>query len=137
MAETAREIRLILDTDLAFFLYYRGEVIGTCLILPDVNPLLKRINGRLNPVSLIKIILYRRDVKGLRGLVFGIKEHYHQTGAPRVAFHYLSQIMSQKTQYEYIELGWNLEDNYAINLLYEEGGIRPSKRYRIYRKDLI
>ena len=41
-----------------------------------------------------------------------------------------------KDQYRYVELGWHLQDNQAINRRYEEGGVRVAKRYRIYRKDL-
>jgi hypothetical protein len=47
------------------------------------------------------------------------------------------QAAKDKPQYYYVELGWNLEDNQAINLLYEESGLRPHKRYRIYRRDLV
>jgi hypothetical protein len=44
--------------------------------------------------------------------------------------------MAERPQYQTVELGWNLEDNSAINFLYEEGGLRAEKRYRLYRKDL-
>jgi hypothetical protein len=46
------------------------------------------------------------------------------------------KVLHAKKDFRYLELGWNLEDNDAINLLYEEGGGRPYKRYRIYRKGL-
>ena len=134
--ETSKALVHIGDTDLAFFLCHKGEPVGVCLIIPDVNPLLKRFNGKLGLSALIKKHLYWSEVTGLRGLLFGVKEEYRQMGLPWVAFDYLFQVLRKGKRYRYIELGWNLEDNEAINRLYEEAGLSPHKRYRIYRKDL-
>jgi hypothetical protein len=136
MSDTAKEMAPFVDPDLAFFLHYKDEVVGVCLMLPDVNPLLKRFNGRLGLGALVKKHLYSSEIKGLHGLMFGVKEDYRQTGVPFVAFNQVINVLIRKEQYDYVELGWNLEDNEAINRLYEEGGARVHKRYRIYRKDL-
>jgi hypothetical protein len=42
----------------------------------------------------------------------------------------------KKEQYHYLELGWTLEDNDAINFLAEEAGAGIYKKYRIFRKSL-
>jgi GNAT superfamily N-acetyltransferase len=136
MRDSVKEMLPFVDTDLTFFILYKDEVVGICLILPDVNPLLKRFDGRLGLGALIKKHLYGSEIKGLRGLIVGVKEEYRQMGVPYVAFDYLIETLKKKENYEYLELGWNLEDNQAINRLYEEGGFRPHKRYRIYRKEL-
>jgi hypothetical protein len=127
----------IFDFDLAFFLYAQDEPMGVCVVLPDVTPLLKRFNGKLGLGALIKKHLYWNEINGCRGFILGVKEEYRQVGAPLVALHYLLEAAKNKPQYYYVELGWNLEDNQAINLLYEEAGLRPHKRYRIYRRDLV
>ncbi|MBI4859596.1 MAG: acyl-CoA N-acyltransferase [Candidatus Riflebacteria bacterium] len=130
-------LKHIVDPDLAFFLCYRDEPVGVCLILPDVNPLLKRFDGTLGILAYIKLHLYwSSDVTGARGLLFGVREEYRQMGLPLVAFAYLHEVFSRKPQYRYVEVGWNLEDNDSINALYREGGLEPHKRYRIYRKEL-
>ena len=135
--DMVKSIYPILDLDLAFFLYVGDEPMGVCIVLPDVTPLLKRFNGKLGLGALIKKHLYWSEVNGCRGFILGVKEEYRQVGAPLVALHYLLEAAKDKPQYYYVELGWNLEDNQAINLLYEESGLRPHKRYRIYRRDLI
>ena len=133
---TIRELVPIFDPDFAFFLYHGDEAVGLCVIVPDVNPLLKRFNGSLGPAALVKKFLYASEITGLRGLLFGIKEDYRQSGAPYFVLGYLLESLRRRSRYRYLELGWNLEDNAAINLLYEEGGGRPAKRYRLYRKNL-
>ena len=47
------------DTDLAFFIYYEQEPVAVCVVLPDLNPLLKRLNGRIGLLGLLKLLMYR------------------------------------------------------------------------------
>jgi len=136
LKENAKVMIHILDRKLAFFLYYRDEPVGVFLALPDVNPLLKRFNGKLGISALIKKYLHGSDINGLRILMFGVKEHYRQMGVPLVAFDHLMRVFRNQEKYQYIEAGWTLEDNDAINRFFIEGGADPYKRYRIYRKDL-
>ena len=135
--DMVQNLNPIIDLDLAFFLYVGEEPVGVCIVIPDITPLLQRFNGKLGLRALIKKHLYWSEITGCRGFILGVKEEYRQVGAPLVALHYLIRAAEKKLQYHYVELGWNLEDNQAINLLYEEGGLRPHKRYRIFRKDLV
>jgi hypothetical protein len=136
LALSIREIMPVFDPDFVFFLHHGEEAVGLCVIVPDVNPLLKRLNGSLGPAALVKRFLYASEITGLRGLLFGLKGAYRQSGAPYHVLGYLLEALRKGSRYDYLELGWNLEDNHAINLLYEEGGGRPAKRYRLYRKNL-
>ena len=134
--EMGKSMVKIGDPDLAFFIYYEDEAAGVCVVLPDINPLLKRLNGRIGLLGLLKIPLYRREITGLRGLLLGVKEKYRQMGIPILVLRHLYDILRKQEKYRYVELGWTLEDNESINLLIEEGGVKISKRYRIYRKSL-
>ncbi len=124
------------DPDLAFFIHYEDEPAGLCVILPDVNPLLKRLNGRIGLPGLLKILIYRREITGLRLLMFGIKEKYRQLGLPILAFHHIYEVVRKKEKYHYLEMGWTLEDNESISSLIEEAGAKRYKKYRIFRKSL-
>jgi hypothetical protein len=132
----AGRMEKIMDPELVFFIYYRQEPVGFCLILPDINPLLRRINGRFNIVGLWQLLTRRHEIKGLRGLLFGVKEEYRQLGVPLMALDHLGRVLNRRKQYQYLELGWNLEDNEAINTSYAEGGLKINKSYRIFRKQL-
>ena len=134
--EIGKSMMEIADPDLAFFIYYEDDPAGVCVILPDINPLLKRLNGSIGLPGLLKFLLYRREITGLRGLLFGIKEKYRQLGLPLVVFHHLYEVVRRQGKYRYMELGWTLEDNESINFLVEEAGARIHKKYCIYRKSL-
>ena len=53
--EMGKDLVKIGDPDLAFFIYYEDELAGVCMVLPDVNPLLKRLNGRHRPDGFAEI----------------------------------------------------------------------------------
>jgi hypothetical protein len=135
MKEMARNISRIADPDLVFFLYYKDDPAAVGLVVPDINPLLKRLNGKLGLLGYLKIALYKREIKGLRAMLFGVRKNYQKLGLPLVAFDYMNRTGRQKN-YQYLELGWNLEDNDSINQFDREVGGKVLKRYRIYRKNL-
>jgi hypothetical protein len=136
MRDIQKNVMQFTDPDLTFFIYYENEPAAVCVIFPDINPLLKRLNGRIGVMGLLKAVLYRREIKGMRLLIFGIKDKYRQMGLPLLAFHHIYEVAKAKRKYRYLELGWTLEDNEAINSLIEEAGAKTYKKYRIFRKSL-
>ncbi|MBU1565894.1 MAG: acyl-CoA N-acyltransferase [Proteobacteria bacterium] len=134
--ELAKDLLFLIEPELAFFIYYSGEPVGIGVLLPDLNPLLKRLNGNLGISALIKKYLYQSEIKGLRGLLFGVKNNYRQLGLHLVSLEHVMKVLRATDKYEYTEMGWTLEDNEAINRLFSEGGLAPDKRYRIYQKEL-
>ncbi|MBL9123789.1 MAG: hypothetical protein JNG90_09165 [Planctomycetaceae bacterium] len=123
------------DEDLVFFVNYNDEPVGLCIILPDVNRLLMRLNGKLGLWGILKALWYRKEVTGIRGVMFGFLPEYQKIGLPLVAFDYVNEVLRRKN-YQYFELGWNLEDNEPINQFDREVGGTEYKKYRIYRKPL-
>jgi len=136
MRDIQKSVTTFADPDLVFFIYYDSEPAAACVIFPDINPMLKRLNGRIGLMGLLKFFMYRREIKGSRLLLFGIKEKYRQLGLPMLAFHHIYEIVREKRKFQYLEMGWTLEDNEAINSLAEEAGAKPYKRYRIFGKPL-
>lgn len=136
MRDIQKSVKPFADPGLVFFMYYNDEPAAVCVIFPDVNPLLKCLNGRISPSGLLKAFICWRKIKGLRLLMFGIKEKYRQLGLPMLAFHHIYEIARIQKKYQNLEMGWTLEDNESINALIEEAGARRHKKYRILRKSL-
>jgi hypothetical protein len=137
MDEAGRSLMRILDPDLVLFVYYHSEPVGICIILPDIHPLLKRLNGRIGLTGLFKAWRYRHEITGLRAILFGFKPQYQKLGLPLVVFDHVNRLLREKkTHYKTLELGWNLEDNEGINRFDREVGGHVYKRYRIFRKEL-
>lgn len=136
MREIQKSVKSFADPGLVFFIYYEDEPAAVCVIFPDINPLLKRLNGRIGLSGLFKALIYRREIKDLRLLMFGVKEKYRQLGLPMLAFRHVYEIGREQKNYQNLEMGWTLEDNESINALIEEAGAKRYKKYRIFRKAL-
>ncbi|MGB9618524.1 MAG: acyl-CoA N-acyltransferase, partial [Desulfomonilaceae bacterium] len=134
--ELAKELERFADEDLIFFIYFNEEPIGAALMVPDVNPLLKRFNGKIGILGPLKYLLFKKEIRGVRGLLLGIKRQYQDMGVPFFLLYHALDRTKNKQQYQYLELGWNLEDNHDINQLEMDGGAKLFKKYRIYRKNL-
>ncbi len=135
--ELTSNLLKIVDPEIIFFINFKEEPVSVGLVVPDINPLLKRLNGKIGLLGPLKFLLYRKEINGMRGLLFGIKEEYRQLGLPFLGLDYLLGVARKSDKYHYLELGWNLEDNDAINQLETEGGARLFKKYRIYRKSFV
>ncbi|MDR3639985.1 MAG: hypothetical protein P4L39_01530 [Humidesulfovibrio sp.] len=132
----AKSLKPILVEKLAFILSYAGEPAAIALLLPDVNPLLKRLDGSIGLSGIFKYLLYRHEIRGTRVVLFGITPEYRKRGLPFVLLDYLLENVTRDPKYDYAEASWTLEDNDAINSLIEGFGGRRYKRYRIYRREL-
>jgi hypothetical protein len=137
MRDIQKSVKPFADPGQVFFMYYDDDPAAVCVIFPDVNPLLKCLDGRITPIGLLKALIQWRKINGLRLLMFGIKEKYRQLGLPMLAFHHIYEIArEQKKKYRSLEMGWTLEDNESVNALTMETGAKVYKKYRIFRKSL-
>lgn len=109
--------------------------VGFLGLLPDFNAVLRKMRGRITPISLLKGIYYSRRISDLRLLLFGIKKEYRGKGIDalllREAF-----VSVKKGGYRRIEFSWVLDDNFPVLRLIDLAGGRMYKRYRIYEKAL-
>jgi hypothetical protein len=78
--------------------------------------------------------MYRREITGLRCLIFGIKEKYRELGVPLLALQHIYEVVRKKKNYRHMELGWTLEDNESVNTSLQDTGAKAYKKYRIFRK---
>ena len=112
-----------------------GEPVGFMGLLPDFNFVLKHMNGKMNPLSIIKAMYYSKKIKDLRLLLLGIKSEYRNRGVDALLFREGFKGV-KKGGYRRVELSWILEDNISTQRLIEMIGGRLYKKYRIYEKPL-
>lgn len=131
LMQIARQVRPIADYELIRFAFVDGEPVAVSLTVPDYNPVLKALDGRLGPWRLVKALWSRRQVVGTRTILLGVVPEYRGRGAE--ALLYLeSERIGRARGYRYVDMGWTLEDNEPVNVLARQLG-RLHRRYRIYR----
>ncbi len=127
----AQEIEHFVLPEMCFIAYKDDEPVGFSLTLPDINQILKTMNGRLFPSGFFKFILNRKKVDTYRVLTLGVKKKYQRTGID-VVFYYETYKQCIEKHVRIIEMSWVLEDNLAMVGPLERMGAILYKRHRIY-----
>ena len=104
----------------------------------NVNPILKRLDGRLLPFGLLRLLWglkVRPSVHGGRLLILGIRRRFRRRGLDSILLAELHKAW-RALGWSTGEVGWTLEDNDLINRLIRTFGGRLTKKYRVYGADL-
>ena len=132
-----KELKGILDPDFFVLFYHNDEPAAGMVALPDMNPLLKRLNGKLGLSALWHWWQAREEIRGgYRIMLFGIKEEFRLLGLPLLLLDYMLEKARSKPDFQWVEGSWVLEDNVAVDDLIEDFSGRITKRYRIYRREI-
>ena len=133
----AQELQLVFDP--AWFMVAEresdGETVGVAITVPDINQVLRRMNGRVLPQGWWHYLRRRRIIDRVRVGFLGVKPEYQHTG---VAAGFFVEHFDQAVQnpHKWGEMGWILETNRAMNRGMEAMGARVVKRYRVFERDL-
>ncbi|MBW2038009.1 MAG: N-acetyltransferase [Deltaproteobacteria bacterium] len=130
-----RKLKPLVVPDLALFAEIGEETVGFALALPNYNLILKRLNGRLGPLGLLKFLYYARKIDEIRVLILGVKPEYQKRGIEALLYLEIFR-RGQAKGYKRGEMSWVLEDNYLMQRGIEALGGRRYKTYRIYQSPL-
>ncbi|MGK2938284.1 MAG: hypothetical protein ACSLFR_10845 [Solirubrobacteraceae bacterium] len=130
----ASELQLVFDRD--WFMVAEGpegEIIGVAITIPDINMVLKKMNGRILPFGWWHYLRRRKITTRCRVSFLGVKPEFQHTGI--AAKMYVEHFdMAEKTPVKWGEMGWILETNTAMNRGMEAMGGRIVKKYRMYER---
>lgn len=106
-----------------------GEAVGFLGAIPDFNEVLRKIKGKLTLFSIIKVLYYRKKIKSIRLLLFGVKKAFRHKGVESIMLREAFK-GAKKYGFKKVEFSWILEDNYdTINLT----KIINAQRYKTLR----
>lgn len=131
MTFLAKEIKPVVDPNLALLAEVEGKLAGCALALPDINQALRHARGRLFPLGLLKFLYHKRRIRRMRVLILGVLEQYRASGAAAALYAALFR-NGLRAGYQEGEFSWVLEDNVMMNRSLEALGARRYKTYRIY-----
>ena len=136
-----KDLKMLVDEDLVSFASVDGEPAAFMVILPNINEIIRDLNGRLLPFGWLKL-LWRLKVKypkTARVPLMGVRRRYHDSllGAA-LAFSVIAALQPPAIKHgiKQLELSWILEDNKGMRNILESIGGRVYKTYRIYGKNL-
>lgn len=132
----AKDLKLIMDPDFCLVAEQEGKLVGFSLSIPDLNQVLIKIKrGRLFPFGLIKLLLLKRRIKGLRLMALGVIDGYRKMGIEACLYGLTIKAFQDK-KFENAEVSWTLEHNDLINKAIEQVNGVVYRKYRILEKAL-
>ena len=137
-----KKLKPIIFNELVRVAEIDGEPVAFMLTIPDINELIKDLNGELFPFNFIKLLwrLRKPRARRLRVPLMGVAKKLHHTRlASQLAFmmiEYTRRDGTKKYGATHGEFGWILEDNKGMLSIAQLPGAAVNHRYRIYEKQL-
>lgn len=135
IAHLANDLKMIVNPEMALFLEYKGQPVGVCIAIPDLNQVLQRFNGRLFPTGIFHLLNLKRIVNRARLVMLGVLPEHRNRGFDLVL---IDEVVRRGAANGIVEgeLGWTLEDNHAINNAIVATGGTHYKTLRMVQKEL-
>lgn len=132
--QIAADMKMIIQPEVILIAEVEGKPIGYVLTVPDVNDILKYLNGRLLPLGIFRLLRGIKKINRFRVWAMGFLPSYQRKGISVLLFRRLNDILAPRGAY--VEINWVLEDNDLMNNALIKMGLDVVKRYRIYEKEI-
>ncbi|MFC2114428.1 GNAT family N-acetyltransferase [Bacteroidota bacterium] len=133
-----REAKPFLVGEFVWFAYYEDEPIALMVMFPDINPIIRRFNGKMNLLNKIRFMYFvkKRIMTRARMVVMGVKRKYQNLGIESGFFYHMEKVMDKFPEYKEIELSWVGDFNPKMLSFHLALGGVPGKKHITYRKEL-
>ncbi|MBN2028886.1 hypothetical protein JW824_01460 [bacterium] len=131
----AQSMKHIADPDIVMIAEIDSKPIGYLIALPDINILIKKMNGRLLPFGFIQLLIGRKNIRQYRIWALGIIPGYQRRAIDTLFYRRLYEIIIPKNP-QRLEANYVLENNLAMSNPIQKLGFKESKRYRVYEMSI-
>jgi hypothetical protein len=132
-----KSIRPVLDEKLLWFGFYRDEPVCFFIMLPEVNQIVRHLNGKLNHVGRLKFLWYRyvrNELTKAFGLIFGIVPEHQRKGVEGALIMSFARLaMSDRFPYKELEFNWIGDFNPSMMHLLDQIGAKIIKTHITFR----
>lgn len=130
----AKEMKRIIQTRGVLFAEDKsGRTIGFIIALPDLNSLLKGLDGRIFPFGFMKLLRGIPRLRRYRLFALGVIPEYQRKAVDSVLYRALHESLYSSDLW--IEINYVLEDNLPMINAIKKLEATPSRRYRVYEMD--
>ena len=127
----AKRLKPLIIPEILQIAEFDSKPAGFLMAIPDYNQVLKKVNGQLNLIGIIKFLFYKNKIDSLRSITLGVCPEYRKRGID--ALLYLESLKgAMKKGYKYCEYSWISEENILTQRAAEMMGGKLYKKYRIY-----
>jgi hypothetical protein len=126
------EAKPIIDEKIILYAYAFGKPVAMVMLLPDVNQVLKKLNGKLNLIGKIKFVANKKKIDRARLLMTGVVPSQQRTYIIGALFMKMIDALIENN-YKELEMSWVGDYNVSVNKIYSTLGIPIVKKHATYR----
>ncbi|MDM9631323.1 hypothetical protein [Robiginitalea aurantiaca] len=129
------QLKPILDEKIIWIAYFEGRPVAIFVCIPEVNQLLKYVNGKLNLPGKLKFFWHKKTGrnKKLLGMVFGVVPEHQGKGVDGAIIKVMSNVLRTERKYEIIEMSGIGDFNPKMILVMRQVGGTICKIHNTYR----
>lgn len=142
VAYAGKKLKPIIKEPLNMIAELDGKPVAFMLTFPDINDVLKRIDGKLFPFGWFHLLRWLNNPKGagMRVPLMGVLSELHNSRvASQLAFMMISEIREEASRLygsKRGEIGWILDDNQGMVAIADAIESKVNREYEIYEKTL-
>jgi hypothetical protein len=130
-----RRAKLLIEEEFIWLAYFEGKPVAIFLMYPDLNMILKHLNGKLNPWTIVKFLYLKRirTMTRVKVLLMGVIPKFQGLGVESGFIMNLLEVLKKKPQYTEAEFSWVADFNPRMRKIFVSVGGVPAKNYITYR----
>lgn len=131
----AKNLKAIADPDYIFIAEKDSKAVGFSLTLLDYNQIFQKMNGRIFPTGIFKLLIGKKKINRIRVVAMGIVKEFQRRGIEAV---FIRDTIKNgiKNGIKECEISWVLEDNVPMVQTAENIHSQKYKTYRIFEKPI-
>ena len=128
------DAKFVLDPKLVWVIYDKKRPIALALIIPDVNQIIKRVDGKLSFINMVKLLYYKKKkmITRVRSIAIGVDPEYQRQGVEAYIFYKINKFLD-KSQYKEIEFSWIGDFNTKMHSTIKSIGANKVSTHVTYR----
>jgi len=131
----AKSIKAVIDKDFVYIAEFDGKPVAFSLAVPDYNQVFIKMNGKLFPFGIFKMLFNKKKINYIRLITLGVIHEYQKKGTEAVFI--LNTIKEGvRKGMKGAEISWILEDNAPMVATAENLNAERYKSYRLYDKSI-
>jgi GNAT superfamily N-acetyltransferase len=133
--KTLKKAKIILEEEFIWLAYKEGKPIAIYLMFPDVNMILKHLDGRMHIFNMLKFIWLKKKkaMTRARGVLMGVIPEFQNKGIESVFIMEVAKVIERKPHYKEIEFSWVGDFNPKMRKIFIAVGCKSVKHYITYR----
>jgi len=134
MFKMFKNAKPIVDKRLVWFAYHNEEPIGMAAMFPDVNQILKKLNGKLNIINLLKFAWFkwRKTINRTRVIILGVVPEFQKSGIEAGLIANMYPPFADR-EYTEVEISWVGDFNNKMRKMAESINAEHVKTHNTYR----